>query len=119
MKNNKVLKAVSLSMALVFVGGATIAPIANVYAKEDGTETKAASSQKVKPSEKDIKTYEALKKAREKNMISVKAAKLLLELSPERVKDVKSTLETLIKDSEALVKKADSMIEKLEAKFEF
>lgn len=40
MKNNKVLKAASLSMALVLVGGATITPTANVYAKEDGVETK-------------------------------------------------------------------------------
>lgn len=111
MKNNKVLKAASLSMALVLVGGATITPLANVYAKE--------ANQKAKASEKEIKTYEALKKAREKNMISVQAAKLLIELSPERVKDVRSTLDKLIKDSEALVKQADSMIKSLEAKFEF
>lgn len=81
-----------------------------------GTRT---SEKKAKPSKEIVKTYEKLRKARERNMVSVRAAKLLLEISPNRVKDVKHKLESLIKESELLVIKADIILEKLEAKYEF
>lgn len=77
------------------------------------------SEKKVKPSEKVLKSYKNLIISREKNVVAVKAAKLLLEIAPERVKGVKGTLENLINKSEGLVKQADKILEKLEAKYEF
>ena len=77
------------------------------------------NEKKAKPSEKVIKSYNKLRASREKNVVAVKAAKLLLEIAPERVKGVKGTLENLINKSEGLVKQADKILEKLEAKYEF
>ena len=74
---------------------------------------------KLEPSEKIIKSYRALKLARDKNIIRVKAAQLLIQIAPNRVKEVRGQLDSLIKDSQELVKKADKMIEQLEAKYEF
>lgn len=77
------------------------------------------TEKKVKPSEKVRKSYKNLRISREKNVVAVKAAKLLLEIAPERVKDVKTNLINLIAKSESLVKNADTILEKLEAKYEF
>lgn len=77
------------------------------------------TEKKVKPSEKVLKSYKNLRTSREKNVVAVKAAKLLLEIAPERVKDAKGKLEALITKSEGLVKQADTILEKLEAKYEF
>ena len=77
------------------------------------------TEKKVKPSEKVLKSYKNLRISREKNVVAVKAAKLLLEIAPERVKDVKTNLINLIAKSESLVKNADTILEKLEAKYEF
>ena len=77
------------------------------------------TEKKVKPSEKVIKSYKNLRVSREKNVVVVKAAKLLLEIAPERVKDVETNLINLIAKSEGLVKQADTILEKLEAKYEF
>ena len=175
MKNNKVFKAVSLSMALAAV--MAVSPISNVHADDaakdkkatkaseekvlDGfateaeaieaakaqikqlgvgfkttykvykgengryftytvekeeaakkagatTEAKAKekSNKKVKASEKDAKAYEALKKARYNNTVKVRAAQLLIQIAPNRVKEVRGQLDSLIKDSQELVKKS-------------
>lgn len=137
MKNNRVFKAVSLSMALAAV--MAVSPISNVHADDaakdkkatkaseekvlDGSATEAnakeKSNKKVKASEKDVKAYEALKKARYNNTVKVRAAQLLIQIAPNRVKEVRGQLDSLIKDSQELVKKADKMIEQLEAKYEF
>lgn len=77
------------------------------------------TEKKIKPSEKVIKSYKNLRVSREKNVVVVKAAKLLLEIAPERVKDVETNLINLIAKSEGLVKQADTILEKLEAKYEF
>lgn len=77
------------------------------------------TEKKAKPSEKVIKSYKNLRVSREKNVVVVKAAKLLLEIAPERVKDVETNLINLIAKSESLVKQADTILEKLEAKYEF
>ncbi|MBP2014635.1 pullulanase-associated domain-containing protein [Anaerococcus degeneri] len=77
------------------------------------------TEKKSKPSEKVLKSYKNLRISREKNVVAVKAAKLLLEIAPERVKDVKTNLINLIAKSESLVKNADTILEKLEAKYEF
>ncbi len=77
------------------------------------------TEKKIKPSEKVLKSYKNLRVSREKNVVVVKAAKLLLEIAPERVKDVETNLINLIAKSESLVKQADTILEKLEAKYEF
>lgn len=77
------------------------------------------TEKKAKPSEKVLKSYKNLRVSREKNVVVVKAAKLLLEIAPERVKDVETNLINLIAKSESLVKQADTILEKLEAKYEF
>lgn len=82
-------------------------------------EPEKKTEKKVKPSEKVLKSYKNLRISREKNVVAVKAAKLLLEIAPERVKDVKTNLINLIAKSESLVKQADTILEKLEAKYEF
>lgn len=77
------------------------------------------TEKKAKPSEKVLNSYKNLRVSREKNVVVVKAAKLLLEIAPERVKDVETNLINLIAKSESLVKQADTILEKLEAKYEF
>lgn len=55
-----------------------------------------------------------LQKSLEENRIAVKAAKLLLDVSPEKVKSVKADLLKLIKNSEALAVKAEEALKKLD-----
>lgn len=54
-----------------------------------------------------------LEEAKQKNKTSVEAARLLLDIAPEKVKDVKGQLLKLIKESEDLVKMADKLINDL------
>ena len=60
-----------------------------------------------------------MKKAYKRSTTTIEAAKLLIKLSPQRVKKVRSKLEALIKEAEALIKQADASLAKLEAKYEF
>ena len=55
-----------------------------------------------------------LEKSLEENRIAVKAAKLLLDITPEKVKPVKAELVKLIKNSEALAVKAEEALKKLD-----
>ena len=55
-----------------------------------------------------------LQKSLEENRIAVKAAKLLLDVSPEKVKSVKADLLKLIENSEALAIKAEAALKKLD-----
>lgn len=55
-----------------------------------------------------------LQKSLEENRIAVKAAKLLLDVSPEKVKSVKADLLKLIDNSEALAIKAEAALKKLD-----
>lgn len=55
-----------------------------------------------------------LQKSLEENRIAVKAAKLLLDITPEKVKPVKAELVKLIKNSEALAVKAEEALKKLD-----
>lgn len=54
-----------------------------------------------------------LEEAKEKNKTSIEAARLLLDIAPEKVKDVKGELLQLIKESEELVEMADKVINEL------
>lgn len=54
-----------------------------------------------------------LEEAKEKNKTSIEAARLLLDIAPEKVKDVKGELLKLIKESEELVEMADKVINEL------
>lgn len=81
------------------------------------TETlKAARLALVKKDEldKDKKLQiKRLEEAKEKNKTSIEAARLLLDIAPEKVKDVKGQLLQLIKESEELVEMADKVINEL------
>lgn len=55
-----------------------------------------------------------LQKSLEENRIAVKAAKLLLDITPEKVKPVKAELVKLIENSEALAVKAEEALKKLD-----
>ena len=55
---------------------------------------------------------EALKAAREKAVITLEAVKLLEELTPEKIADVKEELDELVEEQKDLIKKADKYLDK-------
>lgn len=67
-----------------------------------------------KTEKKELSTAEKLKNAINQNKITTKAAQLLLDTVPNLGKDLTQKLQTLIKESEALVEKAEKMLVKLE-----
>lgn len=84
--------------------------------KELAATLKAARLALVKKDEldKDKKLQiKRLEEAKEKNKTSIEAARLLLDIAPEKVKDVKGELLKLIKESEELVEMADKVINEL------
>lgn len=84
--------------------------------KELAATLKAARLALVKKDEldKDKKLQiKRLEEAKEKNKTSIEAARLLLDIAPEKVKDVKGQLLQLIKESEELVEMADKVINEL------
>lgn len=84
--------------------------------KELAATLKAARLALVKKDEldKDKKLQiKRLEEAKEKNKTSIEAARLLLDIAPEKVKGVKGELLKLIKESEELVEMADKVINEL------
>ena len=76
----------------------------------------------VKPSIKDADKIKKdnlteLKRAREEALTSIKAVKLLKELSPEKIKNVEAKLNALVAKNEELVKKADAKLAKAKVAF--
>ncbi len=67
---------------------------------------------KLTDAEKKAQQIEKLEKAIERNKISVAAAKTLLEKYPHTVKDIQKELEEAIKDSEAILAKAEKALNK-------
>ncbi|MDO5047969.1 MAG: hypothetical protein Q4D88_05415 [Anaerococcus sp.] len=64
------------------------------------------------------KLQEAIKKleeAKERNLTTVKAARMLLDNYPNTVKNIKADLEELIAKSDKLIKEADELLEKYQA----
>ncbi|WP_311492130.1 hypothetical protein, partial [uncultured Anaerococcus sp.] len=58
MKSGKIFKACSLSLALLLLGGATVTPLANVYATEQGQETNQAAKKKIRITYKGDSSFE-------------------------------------------------------------
>ena len=67
---------------------------------------------KLTDAEKKAQQIEKLEKAIERNKISVAAARTLLEKYPHTVKDIQKELEQAIKDSEAILAKAEKALNK-------
>ncbi|WP_311537306.1 pullulanase-associated domain-containing protein [uncultured Anaerococcus sp.] len=65
------------------------------------------------------RNYDALKKAYNKNLITSKAARYLLDKYPETVKSVRHELEKLLERSEILRKEAYELLKKLENCYDY
>lgn len=61
-----------------------------------------------------IKSYKKLKQAYNRSLTTTRAAKLLLEIAPNKVKDIKKDLLALIKESEKLRTIAEKRLKELE-----
>lgn len=84
--------------------------------KELTNTLKSAREALVEKTSEDEKTKDQIKKleeAKQNNKTSTAAARLLLEIAPEKVKDVKGELLKLINESEELIKMADKLINEL------
>ena len=64
-----------------------------------------------KPAKKPFDIKE-LRAAREKAITTLEAVKLLEELAPQKIADVKEDLDALVKEQKDLIKKADKVLEK-------
>lgn len=65
------------------------------------------------------RNYDALKKAYNKNLITSKAARYLLDKCPEKVKPIRHELEKLLESSEILRKEAYKLLKKLEDCYDY
>ncbi|WP_299033178.1 hypothetical protein [uncultured Anaerococcus sp.] len=65
------------------------------------------------------RNYDALKKAYNKNLITSKAARYLLDKCPEKVKPIRHELEKLLDSSEILRKEAYKLLKKLEDCYDY
>ena len=90
--------------------------ILSVKPKIQGPQKQVAKKASPKKNDKKAQnTTEKLREAINKNKIVTRAAKLLLDTVPNLSKDLKTKLNTLMKESEDLLAKAEKMLEELEA----